>query len=275
MYSKLQFNLTQNNLGSNTDKNLNISHLNKIFPNEIKDVRKGIKMYKNYTDNEINSLEYKDALVIDNRTFLQYYISLLKTKHMLIFSFYTSNDYNPRSIKIILFLFSFSLLFFVTSLFFQDSTMHKIYEDDGIFDFIYQIPKIIYSTIITSVITIVVKELSLIEKSIIKIKKDENAVENSEKIKKFLKFIKIRFILFYIFIFLFYFIFWYYVSCFCAVYKNTQIHLLKDVLLSFTLSFIYPFGLNLFPGILRLPALKKESKRRDCLYSISKIIQII
>ena len=226
IYSKFQFNLTQNKLGSNTEKNLNISHLNKFFANEPKDVRKEIKMDKDYTDNEINTLEYKDSLVIDDRTFLQYYISLIKTKHILVFSFYTSNDYNPRSIKIVLFLFSFSLLFFVTSLFFQDSTMHKIYEDNGIFDFIYQIPKIIYSTIITSVITIVVKELSLIEKSIIKIKKDdENAVESSEKIKKLLKSIKTRFILFNFFIFLFYFIFWYYVSCFCAVYKNTQIHL--------------------------------------------------
>ena len=137
VYSKLQFNITQNNIGSNTDKNLNISHLNKIFGNENKDVRNEIKMYKNYTDNEINTLEYKDALIIDNRTFLKYYISLLKTKHILIFSFYTSNDYNPRTIKIVLFLFSFSLLFFVTSLFFQDSTMHKIYEDNGIFDIIY------------------------------------------------------------------------------------------------------------------------------------------
>ena len=153
--------------------------------------------------------------------------------------------------------------------------MHKIYEDNGIFDIIYQIPKIIYSTIITSAITLVVKDLSLIEKSIIKIKKDENAVENSDKIKKLLKSIKIRFIIFNILIFLFNFIFWYYLSCFCAVYKNTQIHLLKDVLLSFTLSLFYPFALNLLPGILRIPALKKESKRRDCLYSISKIIQII
>ena len=79
--------------------------------------------------------------------------------------------------------------------------MHKIYEDNGIFDIIYQIPKIIYSTIITSAITLVVKDLSLIEKSIIKIKKDENAVENSDKIKKLLKSIKIRFILFNILIF--------------------------------------------------------------------------
>jgi hypothetical protein len=67
------------------------------------------KSIKNYTDNEINSLVYKEAIIIDNRTFLQYYISLLKSKHILIFSFYT-NDYNSKIIKITFFLFSFTLL---------------------------------------------------------------------------------------------------------------------------------------------------------------------
>ena len=87
-----------------SDKNLNISHLNKIFANEIIDVRKQIKKY---TDNEINTLKYKDALIIDNRTFFQYYISLLKTKYILIFSFY-----NPRSIKIVfIFIFIFNIIF--------------------------------------------------------------------------------------------------------------------------------------------------------------------
>ena len=84
----------------------------------------------NYTDNEINDLSYDKALIIDKRNFVQYYLSLLKSKHLLIFTFYTKNDYNSRSIKISLFYFSFSLLLTVNSLFFQDSTMLKIYEED-------------------------------------------------------------------------------------------------------------------------------------------------
>ena len=35
----------------------------------------------NYTDNEMNSLSYNEALKIDKRTYFQYYLSLLKTKH--------------------------------------------------------------------------------------------------------------------------------------------------------------------------------------------------
>ena len=67
----------------------------------------------------------------------------------------------------------------------------------------------------------------------------------------------------------------YFISCFCAVYKNTQIILIKNTLLSFTLSMIYPFGLNLLPGLFRIPALKASNKDKKCLYKISKIIAII
>ena len=275
IYSNLKINITPNNISSNTYKNFNASIMNQSLNGEKTEKNKfKHKSIKNLSDNEINSLVYKEAINIDRRTFFQYYISLLKTKHILIFSFYT-NDYNSKIIKITLFLFSFTLLYTVNSLFFQDSTMHKIYEDYGAFNFIYQLPQIIYSTIITSVITLIVKNLALIETNIIEIKKDKNIVHNSETLDIKLKWIKIKLKLFFIIIFLFSAIFWYYLSCFGAVYKNTQIHLLKDTLLSFRLSLLYPFGLNILPGLFRIPALRKETKFRNGLYILSKIIQII
>ena len=92
---------------------------------------------------------------------------------------------------------------------------------------------------------------------------------------KLLKCLIIKFILFFIITLLFLIIFWYYLSCFCAVYKNTQIHLIKDVLISFGISLMYPFGLNLFPGIFRISSLRDEKKNQKCLYNFSKIIQLI
>ena len=124
-----------------------------------------------YNDYELNSLTYIEALEKDKRSYFQYYISLLKTKHVVIFTFYTSTDYNSRIIKIILFLISFSLYYTVNALFFIDSTMHKIYEEKGNLNFIYFIPQILYSTIISSVIDFIIKFLSLTEKNIIEIKK--------------------------------------------------------------------------------------------------------
>ena len=69
--------------------------------------------------------------------------------------------------------------------------------------------------------------------------------------------------------------FWYFISCFCIVYKNTQIILIKDTFLSFFLSMLYPFGINLFPGFLRIPALKNPNKNRDFLYTISGLLGMI
>jgi len=273
--SNLKINITSNNSNSNLFKNIIVTNNHQSF-NEGKEEENKMKYksIKNYTDNEINSLVYKQAINIDRRTFFQYYISLIKTKHILIFSFYT-NDYNSKLIKITLFEFSFTLFYTVNSLFFQDSTMHKIYEDYGAFNFIYQLPRILYSTIISSAITLIVKNLALIESDIIEIKNNINIINNSEKLNKKLKWLKIKMNLFFIITFIFLIIFWFYLSCFGAVYKNTQIHLLKDTLLSFGLSLIYPFVLNILPGLFRIPALKKDTKVHNGLYNFSKIIQII
>jgi len=64
-----------------------------------------------YNDDEMNKLTYDLAYKSDNRTYCQYYISLLKIKHNLIFSFFTKNDYNSRIIKIDLFFYQFYYLF--------------------------------------------------------------------------------------------------------------------------------------------------------------------
>ena len=43
-----------------------------------------------YTDDELNDLSYDLALQNDKRTFCQFYISLIKTKHEFIFAFFYS-----------------------------------------------------------------------------------------------------------------------------------------------------------------------------------------
>ena len=127
--------------------------------------------FNNYNDYELNSLDYTQALKIDKRNYIQYYFSLLRRKQLLIFTFYTYNDYNSKIIKISLFFFSFALYYTVNTLFFNESTMHKIYVDKGNYNFLYQITQIVYSSIISSVINILITYLSLTEKDIISIKK--------------------------------------------------------------------------------------------------------
>ena len=151
--------------------------------------------------------------------------------------------------------------------------MHKIYEDNGIFNIIYQIANIIYSFIISFVITEIVKYFSLSEKNVLKIKNEEN-IDNLDKIAKDeINCLNKKFIIFFTISSLLFMFFWYYLGCFCAVYKNTQIILIKDTLISFGLSLFYSIFINLIPGIFRIPSLNNEN--RDCIYKISKFIQII
>ena len=153
--------------------------------------------------------------------------------------------------------------------------MHKIHKDNGKFNFLFQIPQILYSTIISAIINMILKQLSLSEKNILAIKqeKDFNKMKNQSKSIK--RCILIKFILFFILNCLLLLFFWYFISCFCAVYKNTQIILINDTLISFGLSMLYPFGLNLLPGILRIPALRAQKKDKKCLYKISTIVALI
>ena len=70
--------------------------------------------------------------------------------------------------------------------------------------------------------------------------------------------------------------FWYFISCFCAVYSNTQTILFKDTIVSFGLSMLYPFGLNLLPGLARIPSsLRAEKKDKKCLYYLNQILALI
>ena len=224
-------------------------------------------------DQELNTLNCENALKYDKRTYCQYYKSLLRKKQLILFAFCPLNDYNLLSIKISLFLLSFSLFFTMNALFYTDSTMHSIYKENGTYSLSYQIPHLLYSTLISSVINIILRLLSLTEQNFLSLKKEPKinlAIKRGKSIKSC---IIIKLVSFFILSTIFLLFFCYFISCFCGVYSNTQIILIKDIIISFGMSMIYPFGLNLIPGFFRIPALSKLDKK--CLYKISSVLAII
>ena len=148
--------------------------------------------------------------------------------------------------------------------------MHKIYEDKGTFNFVYQLPQIVYSSLISSFLNKLLTFLALSEDDIINFKQNKyNQKEVDLKQKLYIKFIS-----FFILGFIFLFSFGYYLSMFCTIYVNTQIHLINDTLISLGISFISPIIINIFPGIFRIPSLSNQNKKRKYLFIISKIIQL-
>ena len=255
----------------NKKQNNNIHNNNTLFQ-KYKDILE-------YNDSEKNSLEYKEALKYDNRTYFQYYFSLLKIKNLFLFSFFPNHDYNSRIIKIFLFFFSFYADLTVNALYYDDDTMHQIYEDKGKFNFLYQLPQIVVSSLISFFSSSIVSYLSLSEDDIIKIKKyknkDKEKYDLDEVKQKVFRKLKIKFGLFFFVTNVIIIVFGFYLCCFCYVYKNTQIHLIEDTGLSFILALILPFLTSLLPGLLRIPSLRDKKGNRNIMYKLSTIIESI
>ena len=115
--------------------------------------------------------------------------------------------------------------------------------------------------------------MSLSNDSIINFKQNNSKINVMKRAKILEKKLKAKFILYFVISFLFLSFFWYYISIFCVIYINTQMHLLKDTLMSFGLSFLFPFFINLIPGFFRIPALSNRKNKKECLYNFSKFLQ--
>ena len=253
-----------NDMNSTTSKFSNKNEL--VFKKEPKE---------KFSDYELNHLSYNKALEIDKRTYFQYYVSLLKTKHLFFFTFFNNNDYNSKIVKICIFLFSFVIFLTINALFFTNSIIHKIYENKGKYNLKSRLPNIIYSTIISTVIYYLIKYAYSSEKNIIKFKNEKNIETLESKILVIFKYLIIKFTFFFDISLLFLFLFWYYISCFCAVYNNTQSFIIKDTFISFIFSFLYQSIISIIPGFFRIYSLRNTSKNNECLYKASKFFQIL
>ena len=257
------------------DKNIGSNRISSNLENK-NNKKSEAQNIKPDTDYEYNWLSYKDALKYDKRSNCEYYVSLIKTKQLFIFTFCTINDYNSGIIKKFMFFLSFALHYTINALFFDDSNMHQIYKDEGKFNFEYQIGYIISSAIIsTLVLRLILHFLVLTDKDILEVKLQENKIMALRIKKQKLKCMKIKFAIFFVLNFILLVLFWYYLTCFNAIYENTQIYLIKNTFISFGISLFYPFFINIVPMLIRMCSIHSSNKNQECLYKVSQIVQII
>ena len=170
-----------------------------------------------------------------------------------------------------IFFIGFSIEYTVNALFYNDDTMHKIYESKGQFDLIYQLPIILYSYLISIIINTFLNFLALSNDIILGFKQYKSNYNIMKRIKILIQSLSIKFFFFFVISFVFLIFFWYYISIFCVIYKNTQLHLLKDTLMSVGLSLLVPFVIYLMPGMCRIPSL--YNRKRKCLFYFGQILQ--
>ena len=159
--------------------------------------------------------------------------------------------------------------------FFSDDSMHKIYKSYGKYNFLQQLPQMIYSFAASQLLEVILCFLSLTDKHIYQIKELKRGKRDYDNLFKILRCIKIKLVLFYLFTFIFFIFYWYLITAFCAVYQNTQIIFIKDSITSFSIGLLYPFVLYLFPAFFRILALlDRVKKRTKIIYFISEILPI-
>ena len=100
--------------------------------------------------------------------------------------------------------------------------MDKIYEDNAIFNFLFQIPQITYSSIISTIIDIIMKKLTISEEQILVMKKEKDKKKFLELANEIKNKLKIKLIIFLILSSTLMLFFWYFISCFCTAFGNTQ-----------------------------------------------------
>jgi hypothetical protein len=266
-----RINFNKSNIDTKLDSDISMKkNLYNNYKNNF--IKKETEKIIDYAECELNKIPYQEALKNDKRTYLQFYISLIKSKHILIFTFYPSKDYNSYIIKICIFFLVYSSIIFVNALFFNDTAMHIIYEDKGKYYFFHFLPQMIYSILISFIFALLIYNLGLSQRNILEIKQETNRFNLKGKVLLVIRRIIIKIFCFFILSFILLILFWYYLSCFCVVYKNTQIFLIINALICYLITLVYQFIFYLIPGLFRIPSLKGPG---ECLYKISQSIQLI
>ena len=225
---------------------------------------------EHFDNYELNNLEYNNAIKYDKRNFIEIYWSLLKRQHPIIFTFFSKNDHNILLIKFSRFIFSLCTDMALNAFFFSDETMHKMYLNYGKYNFVQQIPQIIYSTLVSQLIDTFLCYLSLSDQYYYRIKKLK--IKSRYFLSKIIKIIRLKIYFYFAFTGIMFVFYWYIITCFCEVYVNTQGAFIKDSLLSFGLGIIIPFVLYLIPTTLRLISLKFYIGKLSFIYKLSDII---
>ena len=226
-----------------------------------------------YTPEELNDMDFEEALREDKRNYYRIFISYLLTEHIIFNTFCTDIYLELRPIKLSFLIFGYEINFFLNALFYTDSYISDTYHNDGVLDFFSSLPKSIYSFLVTIVISGLLKMLSNSKKQLNKIIKErQDKTEYLTKMEKELQKFKKKIILYFIIVFILGFLFAYYVSAFCAVYQNSQTFWLIGCLESLALDFVTPFIICLALSILRYIGLKK---RRKCPYNSAKYLGVL
>ena len=224
-------------------------------------------------EDDLNDMDYEDIIKYDKRTYLRMYWACLVYSQINSGTFCTENNLHLFVIKLSFFIFTFEINLFFNAFFYTDEYISDAYHNNGILDFVSGLPKSIYSTVVSYIISELLQKLSNSVNELYQVIKEKTKFKNFEgiiniKLKKLMN----KLIAYYVIIFLLEIIFLYFVSAFCAVFRYSQNYLFIGFFESFSFDFIISVFVCLLISLLRYKSIQNQNQ---CYHRLSNIIKFI
>ena len=276
--NKNKLNQFNKHIKNNREKNksfLNINNNNIIGNNKSNNQKKN--QYLEQDSNklfqiiyDLQEMSYEEAIIYDNRGYLKIYFGFLVDSQIILGAFCSDNHLDLFVIKLSFLVCTFQISFFLNAFFFTDEYISDAYHNDGVLDFFSGLPKSIYSFIATLITTNLLRMLSNSKSELMRLIKEKRKYRYYIYLIH-LKLAKLRkkLVVYFILIFIFSIFFLYYVTAFCAVYRNSQKYWFYGCLESVGIDSLVAFGICIFLAFCRYISVKKKIK---CFYIVANII---
>ena len=233
--------------------------LGKIY--KVKDIS------KENEEEDINDLPYSKALIRDKRNSLKIFISILIKKIDIISLFY--EDEKLKIMSASEYILSLLIDFFINALLYSDEIVSHKYHNNGTLDFFVILVVTLLSNFITFLICYYINYTDGIDDRYDLIMEINIKKKYLENINRFLRKIKLKYMLFFIFQILLISFCYYYIVIFCIVYSRSKGSLLINYLYSLFESFITSIAISIIILATRKIGLLFHKK---LIYNISKYI---
>ena len=219
---------------------------------------------------DYNELNYSQAIVQDERTLIQIFISYFNSKLDIVQIIFYPQQFSHVSVSLSLYLYELLLDLTFNALLFSDDVISQKYYNNGNLLFITSNILSIMSNVVSSFIVYVIEYLVNYHDVLETAKEETNDDKSYYKIFiKIFNFISLKIRIFYLVVFISGIFCEYYLFIFCTIFKKIQTNLFTNYIIGSLWSFGYKVIFCILTTILRKIALIKKFKR---LYFIAKFI---
>lgn len=213
---------------------------------------------------ELNELEYEEALENDKRSFCKFYFDVMSEKQVILSPILYSSVFRPITLRISMLVFCILTFFFINAMFFTEEYISNRYDSNEKLDFVYMLKHELKKCILASLITSIIAKLYTLliprPSTYYQVIKDRNDKDFKFIMLKFINSLKKKLILLFIIMIIFSFIFLYFLLSFCKIYKNSQMSWIESTLISICANLILYCLLCLILAGFRLGALKNKNE---------------